>query len=223
MPPHNPQTQAIRLAAVASLSLLLLCLAGCRRFYPPVAFNLRSVNVASIPPDWPYEDVKKFKLTEVQEEVLAERGRPDRFRVRWDEREEFIWGPELRQRFHRNSENDIMMWHHHRKAPMPFEVSWIYQEEGQSRYRREADETFRGEEVIFLDEHSYEIVPIDAMLGVLLDNGDPEKIDGPERWRGHELERWRYYQRGRVYHFLDGHLDRVETLPGMPAVINPHI
>jgi hypothetical protein len=217
---RQPRTAASGLATAVALCLGVVAVTGCDAFQPPAVFNLTSVNVASLPPAWPYEEPG---LTHAQQEVLDERGKPDRLRARWDERGRLTWGTDLRGRFRRNSVQDIMLWHHHRKAPMPFDLSWLYQSPDQRRDQRVGDEVFRGEEIIFLDEERWEAVPISDQLGVILDYGDPEARDGPELRRGQEVERWRYYGEGRVFHFADGVIERVERVPGMPLRVTPEI
>lgn len=202
------------------LALCAVALTGCRafsQFHPPAVFDDdNSVNVAMLPDDWPEHQ----ELTEIQQEVLEERGEPDLFRVWWDDRGRLVWGPEIWTRYRRQSMNDVMQTAHRHGAEMPFTLSWIYQDPDQHPFDRETLEVFRGEEVIFLDDDECLVEPIDDMLGTVLDYGDPEVVREPEDWRGVLSEAWQYYGRGRVFHYVDGDLVRVEVLPPTPVRVH---
>lgn len=202
------------------LCLAVVAAAGCNRFEPVAVFDLASVNVASLAPDWP-GDVGK--LTPAQQEVLATRGRPDHLRARWDRRGNLTWGAELRMRYDRQRITDIERWHHHRDLPPPFELSWIYQAEDQDRVRRAEGEVFRGEEIIFLSPTEWEAVPVSDQLGTIIDHGDPEEIREPQTWQGHLLEHWVYFREGLIYHYVDGRIDRVERITPTPVRVRPEI
>lgn len=206
----------LQITFLAALALLPL---GCTRFYPPAVFDLDSVNVASLPPEWP----EHMELTPVQERILKERGNPDYLRARWDRRGNLTWGDEVWTTHHRSRVIDIMLTAHHHRTPIPFDISWLYQEEGQHRSRRGPVEVFRGEEIIFLSEEEFEVEEISPRLGVIVDRGDPEERRLPRQWEGHSLESWVYFHEGKIFHFLDEALERVETIPQTPIRVRPEI
>ncbi len=210
---------ARRLLITLLLALALVALPGCRRFYPPAVFDLDSVNVASVPEAWPAE----FELTPGQQEVYDERGAPDFLRARWDPRGTLMWGEELRMTYRRQRIVDIMHTRHRHGEPMPFDLSWIYQEEGQSRIRREPDEIFRGEEVVFVSDAEWEMIPVTDMLGTIIDCGDPEMRRAPDTWNDRVVDHWVYYKEGRIFHFIDGDLSEVERVAPMPVRVSPEI
>jgi hypothetical protein len=205
--------QVIVLAALALFPL------SCSRFDPPAVFNLQSVNVASLPPGWP----EHMALTPAQERVLEERGNPDYLRARWDRRGNFTWGDEVWTTHHRSRVIDIMLTAHHHDRPIPFEISWLFQEEGQHRTRRGPDEVFRGEEVVFLSEEEFEVEEILPQLGVIIDYGDPEERRQPRQWEGHSLNSWIYFHEGKIFHFMDDALEQVESIPPTPIRVRPEI
>jgi hypothetical protein len=209
----------MRHLTVITLTALALLPLGCTRFHPPAVFDLQSVNVASLPPDWPeHQD-----LTPAQERVLEERGNPDYLRARWDRRGNFTWGDEVYTTYHRHRMIDIMLTAHHHGEPLPFDITWIYQEEGQHRTRRGPDEIFRGEEIVFLSDEEFEVEDVLPRLGVVIDHGDPEECRIPQQWRGHTLESWVYFHEGKIFHFLDDALERIEIIPRTPIRVRPEI
>jgi hypothetical protein len=205
--------------ALALAALVVVSLAGCERFVPPAVFDMESVNVGRLPENWP----EGQELTEAQEEVLAERGKPDFIRARWDAHGRLSTGDELWTRYRRQRVVDIMLMHHHHDLPLPFEISWIYQAPDQERFQRGPEEVFRGDEVIFLNNTEYDVQPVSDQLGVVLDHGDPEEIRASEHWQGHLMEHWVYFHAGLIFHFFDGRIDRVERIAQTPIRVRREI
>jgi hypothetical protein len=197
-----------------------LAAAGCSHFVPWADFDsMESVNVALPTGAWP----EGFDLTPAQQEIFDARGRPDHFRARWDRRGRLMWGDEVRQRSNRQRVVDVMARAYHRDEALPFEMSWIYQDSSQGRQRTGDMDIFRGEEVIFTGDNDYDVEPVSDQLGVVIDNGDPEERREPQTSSGHTEESWVYFHEGRVFHFIDGHMVRVEHLPPMPVRVRPEI
>lgn len=209
-----------RLISIA-IVMTAIALTGCRHYYAPANFDRDSVNIATPPRDWP--DAEHWTLTPAQQEVLAERGKPEVFRAWWDTRGRLTWGSDLAAQYRRQRVEDIMLYCHHHDLELPFQLSWIYQTEGQSFFQREGQEVFQGVEIYFIDDDRWEEIPLTDQIGVLIDYGDPESREGPEDWRGHVVERWRYYREGKVFHFVDSEISNVEILPSMPLRIIPEM
>lgn len=210
----------MRLAAAALTVSAAIALGGCNRFVDWADFEaMESVNVAAPIGPWP----EGFELTAAQQEVYDERGRPDFFRARWDRRGRLTWGDDVLQRTSRQRIRDVMARAHHRDEPLPFDVSWIYQAEDQGRNRTGDMDIFRGDEVIFTGDASHDVEPVTDMLGVVIDHGDPEDRRAGTPAGGHDIESWVYFREGKIFHFIDGHLARIERQPPMPMRVRPEI
>lgn len=180
--------------------VLLLLVAGCREeekiFAPDPEF---SINVWKAPEWWPRED-KDWPVdpveARIQQDALAEYGRPQFFRAIWRTDRRVVTQAEMRELIEKKS-----------SVLEGGETEWIYLED---------------RKVLRFHPRRLEERPLDDRLRVLCLNGDPEQIRLTKAPDGRTLETYTYYSTGMMYRFdketgllePGGEESLLQTMPG---------
>ncbi|MEQ8820285.1 MAG: hypothetical protein RLY93_08565 [Sumerlaeia bacterium] len=161
--------------------------AGCgkKKLEPDIDF---SINVMPVPQWWPREDKDWPEIPaarEAQQQVWAERGTPDYFRIVYTADRRIVRQPELGTGRMAGKKDQV-------------ELEWIYFEDGEVI-------SFAGPKVKERD--------IDDQLRTVCKYGDPSEIKTwPEV--GVERSSFTYYDHGKTFYFVDGALtDTYEFKP----------
>jgi hypothetical protein len=187
------------LFTLSILSMLLLTSACSRNKQGYTTNPERTVNVAQVDPGWPPK-IKKMSLA--HQEVLRMKNRPTLVHLRW-----FPDG-------HIVDKMTVSRLKLSNKNANPT-VSWIYPPE-------EGSTNTKGEEVIFLDEVKYRILPLSDELYTVCLYGDPqERKPLPTKQAGKFIEQWCYYNEGRIFVFVDGVKVSEERIPSLPHYYAP--
>ena len=179
---------------------MLLIATGCSSNKKGYTTNpQRTVNIAEVDPGWP-PNIKKMSLA--HQEVLRLRNRPPLVHLRWNSDGHIVDKMTI----------DRMKAANKNASPT---VSWIYPPE-------EGSKNTKGEEVIFLDEIKYRIVPLSDQLYTVCLYGDPqERKPIPTKQKGQYCEQWIYYNEGRVFEFVDGVKVSEERMPALTHYYAP--
>jgi hypothetical protein len=181
---------------VLAASMILGCGGKGRRLRPDPTF---SYNLIAVPTDWPDERFdwdKDARKAAYQQAVYEEYGAPDFFRVLYDRT-----GRVMTQR-----EMQAKAWieRDKRRSNEVPEFEWIY---------LEPKLTFR------FDNRGPVKGTLPDNIRIMTEYGDPQEIKTTVDANRNQLLIYQYYDRGKVFYFLDGALQREEDQTAMPGMM----
>lgn len=181
---------------------LPLVTAGCNRtpkkrvLVPDHQF---SVNLVSVPPDWPDEDKDwpdDVDMALRQQRTYERHGPPDFFRIRWNRDGRIIPQGELQQKLMADRQRDLEKY----MKELSLEHEWVYVDKGKIfRFQRSG-----------VEERE-----LPDTIRILSEFGDPADIK-ETRDVGGPVTVYTYYDRGKLFSFREGTLFREENIPAMP-------
>jgi hypothetical protein len=189
--------RGLAMAMVALVGLMMIpgCGSKGRRIKPDITF---SYNVVATPADWPNEKKdwpKDPRMAAFQQAVYEEHGAPDFFRILYDRSGRVVTQRELKEK--------AWVQRNNKQARLDTEFEWIYLDK-KLTYRFEA----RG--------------PIKADLPdnirILCEYGDPMEMKTTIDINKRNLVIYQYYDRGKIFYFHEGKLDKEEDITAMPGM-----
>ena len=173
---------------------------GCGRnprIFPDARF---SVNVASVPRDWP--DEKKDWPEDVDAALRMQRvyeryGVPDYFRIRWARDGRLLSQKELNQMQFTSNQRSFAKY----MKQSNLEYEWVYLDE---------------KKLIRFHRNRVEETDLPDTIRIICEYGDPSDISQTRDIAG-PITTYSYYGLGKRFYFRDGVLDRQEDFTSMPG------
>jgi hypothetical protein len=172
--------------------LLMIPFCSCSLFEKKVEdleLNTKfSCNIFKPGDKWPG---KHYIPTEAQNELLGIKGEPDWVRLWFNPLGElgFIEDREVYNQIRTGAWHDL-------------DRSWIYLD----------DET----EYVFTGPRSFKDVPLNDMLKIIVQRGDPDEVNHVPKNDGPQIVEWIYYKQGYRFKFVDDILTKTSRQPTIP-------
>lgn len=135
-----------------------------------------SVNLAYVSPEWPEDPTL---LIGAEKQIYEEKGAPDLVHLWWDRRAPII--SDTRYYRLRTALRGKMQ---------PRRITWVYSD--------------LNEEVFFTGTEKHEIEEIGDKFQIIIEYGDPQRVQEIELSDDRFQEKWTYYNAGRSFIFVDG-------------------